>query len=338
MPSSSTCRPASELLSLDQRLALVKKHGDFTIAWSTAVQPGLNYFGDEHGFIAYGSRWGYHFALGDPVAPRDQHSRLIQSFVASCRRRPCFVNFTAGTARILDDGGYYVNPMGVDTWLRLADYDFAGKEKEPLRYASNWLRRRGYSIRELTFADLEVNEVKALSNRWRQTRTVKDREVGLLNRPLVLEDEPDVRKFFLFDPENRLASFMVLDPIWRDGRVTGYATAIKRRLPETTGYAEQGMTRHCIDVLKSEGTETLRLGLSPLANLSDRSFRHNWLMHHGWRYGFGAWWVNRWFYNLRGHADFKRRFRGEEHPVYFGSPVLVSDLRIIAMLRLMRVF
>jgi phosphatidylglycerol lysyltransferase len=228
--------------------------------------------------------------------------------------------------------------MGVDTWLPLASYDFAGKEKEPFRYASNWLRRRGYTIGEASFADVPPADVADLSTRWRQTRTIKDREVGLLNRPLVLEDEPGVRKFFLRDSKERLVAFIYLDPVYRDGRTIGYATSIKRRDPEAPVYAEQGISRHCVDQLKAEGVDTLRLGLSPLAGLADRSFRHNPLMHAGWRYGFGAWWVNRWFYNLKGHAAFKRRFRGEEYPVYFASPTLLSDLRIIAMLRLMRVF
>ncbi|WP_312860698.1 hypothetical protein [Neoaquamicrobium sediminum] len=50
------------------RLALVQRHGDFSQAYSTAVQEGLRHFGDGHGYIAYGAKMGSRIALGDPVA------------------------------------------------------------------------------------------------------------------------------------------------------------------------------------------------------------------------------------------------------------------------------
>ena len=313
-----------------------QQYGDFTIVYSTVCQPGLQYFETADGYQAYGKQWGYTFALGDPVAPAETHAQLLQKFCQT-HRRPCFVNVSDSTAAHLHELGFYVNQMGVDTSLPLATYDFSGKAKEPFRYAANWLKRRNYRVEEGTFREVSVQSVAELSGNWRTTRTVKDREVGFLNRPLVLEDEPDVRKFFLIDSEERLQAFVFFDPLYRDGKVVGYSTVIKRRLPDATNYAEQGIMKTAIEQFKSEGIGTVRLGLSPLAGIHRHRFRRNPLLHWGWRYGFQAGWVNRYFYNLRGHAEFKRKFRGEELPVFFGTPALVSDLRIVAMLRLMRV-
>jgi phosphatidylglycerol lysyltransferase len=327
------------LLTPAIRMDLVRQYGDFTIAWSTAVQPGLKYYGNEHGYLAFASGWGIDFALGDPVAPRELHAPLLEGFMASCRRKPCFVNCMETTAALVAPHRYFINPMGVDTLLPLEEYDFRGKAREPFRYAANWLDRRGYRIEELTFRDIDAGVVAGLSGRWRQTRTISDREVGFLNRPIALEDEQDVRKFFLLDAAGKPAAFVYLDPVYRNGRVTGYSTSIKRRDPEAPACSEQGIMKHCIELLKAENVQTVRLGLSPLANLTDRRFRRrNPILHFSLSCGFRARWLNRRFYNLQGHAEFKRRFRGVEQPVYFISPALFNDYRIIAMLRIMNVF
>src|SRR6187551_3199132 len=55
-------------LPLEQRLELVRRYGDFSLAYSTAVQKDLSYFGDAEGYIAFGSNMGSAFALADPVA------------------------------------------------------------------------------------------------------------------------------------------------------------------------------------------------------------------------------------------------------------------------------
>lgn len=326
-------------LDLAARSDIFRRFGNFTIAWSTVVQPGLRYFGDSTGYLAFASQWGVDFALGDPVIEASATGEIVDRFIASCRRKPCFVNCSATTARELERHRYYINPMGIDTIIDLPSYDFNGKSKEPLRYAANWLARRGFRTEELDYRQLDRQLALGLSEKWRGTRTVKDREVGLLNRPFVAEDEPGVRKFFLFDNQNRLAAFVYLDPVQENGRTIGYSTSIKRRLPDAPVYAEQGIMKHCIEKLQQEGVGEIRLGLSPLCELNHRTFqRRNPFLQFSFSAGFRARWVNRWFYNVQGHAAFKKRFRGREEPVYYASPVLFNDFRIIAMLRLMRVF
>ena len=328
--------PASWSDDVRRRWSVARHFGDFTIAYATVCQPGLQHFADHRGYQAYAHRWGVAFALGDPVAEGRHHDGLIDDF---CRAHPksCFVNVDETTAARLSDRGFRVTQMGIDTILDLPTYTFAGKSKEPLRYAANWLERRQYTIRELTYDQFDFERVRDLSDAWRRTRTIRNREVTFLNRPLLSEDEPDVRKFFLFDANEHLQAFVFFDPVYEAGEVTGYSTVFKRRRPQATNYAEQGIMKHAIETFQAEGRKTVRLGLSPLADIARHSYPRNPLLEFWWSYAYRAGWVNRYFYNLQGHAQFKRRFRGIERPVFFASPVLFNDLRIVALLRLMGV-
>jgi phosphatidylglycerol lysyltransferase len=92
--------------------------------------------------------------------------------------------------------------------------------------------------------------------------------------------------------------------------------------------------KRAVEQFQSERIEHLMLGLSPLAGIEDREFRANPLMHLSWSRGMNAWWLNRFFYNLRGHADFKRRFDGIEEQTYYASNCLLNDFRVVATLRM----
>ena len=89
-----------------------------------------------------------------------------------------------------------------------------------------------------------------------------------------------------------------------------------------------------MELFQQEGRECVMLGLSPLAGIQDAEFRANPLVHLSWIRGLNASWVNRFFYNLRGHADFKKRFYGLEEQTYYASDCLLNDFRVIASLRL----
>jgi phosphatidylglycerol lysyltransferase len=320
-------------VDLDDRLTQLKNHGDFSLAFSTAVQPKLMHHGGADGYYAYRKRWGFTFMLGDCVAPPSQRELIINEVVDNYKRIS-FCQIGHETATVLAARGFFVNEMGIDTVLDLPDYTFAGKEKEWLRYAANWTARREFRIVEAEFDVVTPEKVEEVSEAWRKTRTVKRKEVRFLNRPIVLKDEPDVRKFFLFSPENQLLAFIFLDPLYRDGKLVGYVTAFKRRHPDAPLYAEHAIMKHLIEKLKSEGVQELRLGLSPLAWIEDDEFQSNSMTSRGFKYIYNAGWVNKHFYNLTGHADYKRRFRGREEKVYFASPTKFNTPRMLALVGL----
>ena len=315
------------------RINLVQTYGRFTLAYSTAVQPTLLHEGDEAGYIAFRKRWNLTFGLGDPVASSDQWYNRLSEFIDKYKR-PSFVQVSHGVAQNLLRLGYYVTPMGVDTTLRLPDYSLAGKKKEWLRYAYNWVTRRGYRLVESSFSGMSRKGVADLSEAWRATRTVKRKEVRFLNRPIVLEDEEGVRKFFLMSPAGEPVAFVFLDPIYQGGHPIGYATSFKRRHPDAPQYAEHALMKHIIETLQSEGVDELRLGLSPFCPVDKKWEGANritqWLFHRAYH----SKWLNRYAYHVQGHAAYKKRFRGEEEPVFFASPRRFDLLRLGALIGL----
>lgn len=337
---------AASSTELDRRLAAARRWGDFTQAYSIATQEGLEHFWHGEGFLAFETKWRVACVLGDPIAPPELLEPLLKDFLKT-HRRTCFWQISRPTAVVLQKLGFWINEMGVDTRIDLAGYDFSGAQKERIRRAGNWLTKHQFVIREGAFeADhaaatslhlVDRREIMELSNAWKASRTVK-RDVRFFNRPALFEDEPDVRKFFLYAPDGKCCAFAFFDPIYRAGNVVGYSPSIKRRAADAPLRAEEGITKHAIELFQREGRERLMLGLSPMAAVEDREFKANPLLHMSWSRAINAWWLNRYIYNLAGHADFKRRFGGVEEKTYFASDVLWNDIRVIGSLRLAGVF
>ena len=324
---------AEAVVEPERRLALVRQFGTFTQAYSTAVQAELKHFWHDDCYLAYAKKWGVACVLADPVGTPELHEPLLREFLNQFRKT-CFWQIGRHTATLLAKQNFWINELGCDTRIDLADYSFAGRKKERLRHATNWLAKHNFTVCEGTYAkSVDLAEVRRLSETWQTTRQTK-RLVHFFNRPLVLEDEPDVRKFFLTNPQGKIVAFVFWDPIYRDGKVIGYSPAVKRRLPDAPLRAEEGITKFAIEQFQQEGVEHVMLGLSPLAGIEDKEYRANPLIHMSWSRGMNAWWVNRYFYNLKGHADFKRRFYGVEEQTYYASDCLFNDFRVIASLRL----
>jgi lysylphosphatidylglycerol synthetase-like protein (DUF2156 family) len=321
---------------LSRRLDLVSEHGDFSLAYTTAVQSGLQYFGDDRGHIAFDTRLGYTFVLGDPVAAPDDRERLIRQFLAE-HRRVAFCQISPATAQIVRECKFYVNEMGVETSIALPGYDFRGQDKKWLRTAETWTARRGFTTQEEPTDLVGVEQIESVSLAWRGTRTVKKREVRFLNRPLTAADEPGTRRFFFFDSEQRMLAFVFFDPLFRDGRLFGYVACSKRRHPDAPPHAEHAIMKHAIEVFQREGLQELRLGLSPLAGIEDREHRSSWFCHVMFRGAFSSRLINRYFYNVQGHAEYKRRYRGTEEKVYFATPYQFNPLQLAALIKVCKV-
>jgi lysylphosphatidylglycerol synthetase-like protein (DUF2156 family) len=321
-------------LTADDRLALVRAHGDFSLAYSTAAQKDLSYFGDREGYIAFGYKMTGVFALGDPVAPSAVRSRLIRDFVHAAGA-PTFVQVGEETARTLSALGYRVNRMGVDTRIALSAAMFSGRRNETVRYSERWLVKNGYRLVEDDGACNLTAELQALSKRWRAGRVVKSREMSFLNRPFSAVPGPGMRRFLLISPQGEALALLDLDPIHRDGETVGYTTSFKRKLPGVTPHAEIGLTKFAADRLFAEGRRELTLGLSPLVDVGPSGFRESPLLRTAMQRLFHSPTVNRRIFNLEGQAAFKRRFHGAEEPVYIAFRRL-SPVRMIALLRLCR--
>jgi lysylphosphatidylglycerol synthetase-like protein (DUF2156 family) len=324
-------------LSEGDRLALVSRHGDFSLAYSTAVQTGLRHFGDARGYVAHSAKMGSLIALGDPVCAPDDKARLLDAFVGAAKT-PVFAEIRRETAQHLAARGYRVAMMGIDSALDLQTYDFAGKRKETVRYSERWLDKKGYRIAEAEEVDGAEAMIRDLSERWRASRIVRKREMAFLNRPLPEAGGPMMRRFVLVEPDGRIGCLLYFDPICRGGDVIGYLTAFKRKLPDTTSHAEIGLTKRAADIFKAEGKEVLMLGLSPLCDVEASGFAESRAFRAILQrlYRSGA--VNRKVFNLQGHAAFKRRFHGREEPRYLAWNAGSPFAHFIALMRLSKAF
>ncbi len=324
-------------LPLEARMKAFERFGDHSLAFSATTQKGLDYWGDEQGFIAYGRMMGQVVALGDPVSAPSGRADLLRNFIQEAGA-PSFAEVSPDVAACLADLGYRAMRMGVDTVLDLAAYDFSGRRKETVRYSERWLNKNGFRIGETAEFPELGGEVAQLSRDWRRRRIVKRREMAFLNRPFPREEEALTRRFVLLSPEGRPVSLLFFDPLCRDGAVIGYVTAFKRRAANVTSHAEIGLTKHAVDRFRAEGRGKVTLGLSPLLDVAPSGYPESALFRALAQRFYSSRFINRRIFNMQGHAAFKRRFHGREEPRYFawkkGSPLPP----FLALLRLSRAF
>jgi lysylphosphatidylglycerol synthetase-like protein (DUF2156 family) len=313
---------------------MVRRHGDFSLAYSTAVQPGLHYFGDAAGYVAYGSKMHHHFALGDPVADPSDRPAYIRRFVETAGS-PAFVQIGEATVNVLAELGYRINRLGVDTRLTLPDYDFSGKSKETVRYSERWLAKRGYDFAEVNAEALSLDEITRLSENWRASRIVNRWEMAFLNRPFSPLLGSYMRRFVLKNDRGSLIALLDFDPLFRKEKVIGYTTAFKRKHVDASSHAEIGLTKYAIDTFRKEDISVVTLGLSPLLAIGPSGFRESGFWRNTFQAAFQSAWVNQRRFNLQGQAAFKRRFHGTEEPTYVAFRK-GSLLEMLNLLRLMK--
>lgn len=326
-------------LTEQERLAFARRHGDFSLAYATTKPLGAKgrivtrAFATDGGYLAYGEKMGYVLALGDPVCPPAQRAAILDAFVAHFGS-PSFVQISAPVAALLAARGYRVTPFGVDTLLRLDGYTFDGKAKDGIRYASNWLRSHGFAIAEERWSDATAAMLSAISAEWRASRVARRREMQFLNRGMPQAAEPDVRIFVLRSHAGEPCACLLFDPLHRDGRLVGYVTALKRRLDAAGAYAELGLMRHAIEAFKREGLEEVRLGLSPLAPSAAPGERPHRLLGFAFRQFYRSDFLNARIFNFKGQAQFKKRFHGEEEPLFVAIRRGSAALQVLALVRL----
>jgi len=174
----------------------------------------------------------------------------------------------------------------------------------------NRATRCRYTIAERSISSLDREELQTVSERWRQTRGVKNREMTFLTRPAILDDEVDVRKFFAFDRSGSLQAFAFFDPIYASGKVVGYLCSAKRRRPEADALVGYAMLYRAIRAFQEEGKATLSLGLSPLCCVEDRELSSNRLMSFAFRTLYHSRLFNQFIYPIKGFAKHKGAFGG----------------------------
>src|SRR3974390_2760480 len=118
------------------RTALLRQYGTSSQAYSATFQAGLEHFGDERGFLAYGRIGRTALILSDPLAALENIPGLISRFLQK-HSDAAFWHLSPAVAQILAERGFYINAMGPETWIELPTYTFTGDKKKQPREAFN---------------------------------------------------------------------------------------------------------------------------------------------------------------------------------------------------------
>jgi lysylphosphatidylglycerol synthetase-like protein (DUF2156 family) len=323
-------------LSAESRRRLLQRHGSFPIAYSAAFQPDLLHFGDETGFLSYKMVGGTAFVLADAIAEPQHHAALIDAFLAKFPD-VAFWQISHATAALLDARGFFVNAFGAESVVDLQGFSFKGPARRSFRTAVNRFDASGHAVREVPLSQIPAGQIQAVSNGWRKSKATKHRELRFLVRPIVLADEPGVRKFVLFNAENEPEGFAFFDPVHEDGKVVGYLSATRRWLPGTDPLAGYLLMRTAMETFQREGVRDLHLGLSPFHKIEDREFNKNWVTRRAFRFFYTNGFTNRFVYPVRSLSQHKDIYGGESRLVYVAFNRLPALVRLVKLLRACRI-
>ncbi|MGC8119763.1 DUF2156 domain-containing protein [Marinobacter sp. VGCF2001] len=262
-----------------------------------------------------------------PLASAQSMGRLLQEFESRVPGPSLFVGVDQPLLRPLAELGYDATVMGTEFSVDLEAFSLRGKAMKQLRHARNLDKRCRVEVREQNGSAVDWRQVARISERWRQGKAVKERELGLLTRPPVFADEWGVRKFYAY-VDGELAGYVFFDPWYRQHELAGYCANILRASPEMN---RLGVLDHIIlkaaSQFRDEGVPALSLGIAPLHGVCQRAGDRaglRRLQHALYRHG------NR-LYAFQALAYHKSRYRGRETP-WFVCARDLGSIRMVATL------
>lgn len=311
-------------------------YGRQSLAYSL-VQPGLSYFERSEGVIGYRKRWGVTLALGNPLAAEDALPELVSAFCGAHVGPMMFAQVEGCAAEVLRACGFHVTPMGADNFVHVPSFSLRGRRMGDVRRYRNRAAAGGVVVTEAVDTPALRAELQAVSREWIRTKRVRTRELEFLDRPLATHAESDVR-IFVAKVHGRLSGFVVFDPMYAQGRITGYTASILRRLPDVPMGTQDAIVLAALEVFQREGVEWLSLGVGPMDGMLQAAREHGhgvWplyavcaaLYHMPWQP----------FVNIRSLSFHKSRYRPEQRPIFVATRGAVGIREMAALLRACRI-
>jgi lysylphosphatidylglycerol synthetase-like protein (DUF2156 family) len=301
----------------------LKRYGVASLAYAT-LQEGMEYFVHPAGYVAFTSvihpvfaRQGRRIVLSDPLCAEEDLPGLLRAFLEFAPRA-AFVVVSERCAAVLRGLGFKANCVGYESEIPVQTYNTQGnwKELDLIKRARNEAKREGIVICEEAIEHVSKSQLDAVCGKWIAHKKVNDREIWIYARRPVFSQEPDVRKFVAYDSDKAVAGFVFYDPMYRDGKVYGYAANISRCDEQRFGRLATAVNMVAAEQFKAEGKEVLNLMLAPFAKLDDGKFNDDWptkqFFRISERYGNDI-------YNFRGLSFHKAKYRGIEKSLYFVS-------------------
>ncbi len=319
-----------EIFTFEERMTYIKKYGSHCMSFST-LQPGMRFFDvPGKGFVAYMQKWGSQLVLSDPICHENDREAVLRRFLDAYPGSG-FVQVTEPVARLIHKRfGFYATQFGIETVIDLEKWKLSGKKKQILRTSINQAKKRGIVIRE----NPDETRHHQLSKEWMTTRKIKNREIGFLIRPMVMDHEEDTRKFFAYQ-DDELIGFVFFDPIYKDGEIISYVPNISRFSHTFKQGIFYCLLVHAIETFQSEGLKEVNLGLSILV-LDDEDADHEArflkkIERLIFQYG-------NFIYNFKGIDFTKSRFQGKTNKFYCVHKWRFPAIKLLTMFKVANVF
>ncbi|MBA3858856.1 MAG: hypothetical protein C0507_18280 [Cyanobacteria bacterium PR.3.49] len=293
------------------RYEKLQLHGYGSLAYSS-LQKGMQYYmHPELGYIAYTPlRDGPNSVcvLADPICSKENIKPLVEAFMKE-KSDPVFLHISHDTGKVLNEMGFTVNELGVETIIDIQKFNVVGNKKQQLRNARNGAKKDNVTVVEINTVDDEMlKSFKKISDGWMKEKVISDNEMQFIVRPVVFVDEIDVRKFVAIK-DNQVVGFVIFDPMYEDGKVSGYIANHLRTNLDRTYSVVDFIILEALEKFKQEGKKDLSLGLSPLAKVDDsQEFKHSKLLKAHFRYAFEK---ANFLYNFKNLARHKLKYRPE---------------------------
>jgi lysylphosphatidylglycerol synthetase-like protein (DUF2156 family) len=299
----------------------IRQHGREALSYAT-LQQGMEYFIHELGYIAFTTathpvlaRKPRRIVLADPVCDSSDLPLLLAAFLKEFPAA-VFPVVSELCARHLRQMGFRANCIGYEPELPVATYNTLGnwKELDMIKRARNESKREGITIREVEIETVPLDQLNALSAKWIEGKKVNDREIWVYARRPVYSQEPDVRKFVAFNREGVAVGYVFYDPMYRDGKIYGYAANTVRCDEARYGRLATAIHMTAIETFRPEGIEVLNLCLCPFSGIDTGIYSDHPVMR--WYFQFSERFGGE-IYNFKGLSFHKSKYRGAEKPLYF---------------------
>lgn len=320
-----------QIFSLEERLNYLRQHGSHSLAYST-LQPRMKYFDlPGVGYLGYMQYLGTRYVLSDPIADKSKKAReeLVK---AALKEHPatCFVQTYEPFTRMLHERfGFYGTQMGIETWIDLDNWSLKGEKRQILRTARNQAIKNEISITESS----SKQGGKDISEQWFKSRKVKSREVVFLIRPMDMDYEQGVRRFYGFNGKIP-KGFVYFDPIYESGNVLGYLPNIARSIGDVKQGIYYAIMVEALEQFKKEGIKKVSMGLSPFSFRQDTPINPSVLMERAFRFMFEK---CNFMYNYKGLEFSKSRFEGDRLPVYLSHKTKLPVIEVASIFKISKV-
>lgn len=320
----------TEKFGHEERLEYLQEYGNFCMACAT-IQPDVRYFDvPDVGYIAYLSKshniplvGDSVIGLFDPVCGNDGSKEKILQMFKRHFRNPGFFHISEGTADILSEMGYFVNPYGVEVEVPIPEFQIKGDGMRAVKRGVKNGEKKAVKLCELLapndnriseeeksakriWDETIFSEMKEVSDEWKQNKVVSDREVKYIFKSAVFEHEDFVRKFYVYDSENHeMLGFAFYDPIFSGNKIIGYTPSALRYTDNAFPGINYFINVKAMEKFKEENAEFINLGLNTFYNMNPNGRKYSVLLHKGFRYAFENM-EN--LYNFKGLAEHKRQY------------------------------